>query len=145
MSDGKLRVGVIGTGGMGGRHADNLAHRVVAAELVAIMDLDRARAEAVADACGVAAVFTDAQALIDDPSVDAVVVATPDATHAALTSAAIAAGKPVLCEKPLGVTLEEARRVVEAENATGRRLRRCRARGCVSPTGCGWPADPWAE
>ncbi len=122
MSNNRVRVCVIGTGGMGGRHAENLAHRVVAADLVAIMEVNRARAEAVADACGGAAVFTDAQALIDDPLVDAVVVATPDATHAALTLACIAAGKPVLCEKPLGISLDEARRVVAAENATGRRL-----------------------
>ncbi len=60
MSNNRVRVGVIGTGGMGGRHAENLAHRVVAADLVAIMDVNRARAEAVADACDGAAVFTDA-------------------------------------------------------------------------------------
>ena len=122
MSTGKLRVGVIGTGGMGGRHAANLAHRVVAADLVAIMDLDRARAHAVANACGGAAVFTDAHALIDDQSVEAVIVATPDQTHAELALACIAVGKPVLVEKPLGISLDEAWRVVEAESATGRRL-----------------------
>ena len=44
MADGMLRVGVIGTGGMGGRHARNLAHRVAGAKVAAVMDADEARA-----------------------------------------------------------------------------------------------------
>jgi len=122
MGDDKLRVGIIGTGGMGGRHARNLAHRVAAAEVVAIMDLDKARAAAVAADCGGAAVFTDAAALIDDSAVDAVVIASPDPTHADLAVACIEAGKPTLCEKPLGVNLDDAERVLSAEVARGRRL-----------------------
>jgi myo-inositol 2-dehydrogenase/D-chiro-inositol 1-dehydrogenase len=122
MGDDKLRVGIIGTGGMGGRHARNLAHRVAAAEVVAIMDLDKARAAAVAADCGGATVFTDAAALIDDSAVDAVVIASPDPTHADLAVACIEAGKPTLCEKPLGVNLDDAERVLSAEVARGRRL-----------------------
>ena len=52
MADGTLRVGVIGTGGMGGRHARNLAHRVAGAEVAAVMDVDQARANALAGECG---------------------------------------------------------------------------------------------
>ena len=122
MADGGLGVGVIGTGGMGGRHADNLAHRVAAANVVAIMDVDEARAEAVAAACGGGAVFTDALALIGEAAVDAVVIAAPDSTHADLTIACVEAGKPVLCEKPLGVDLADARRVLRAEVGGGARL-----------------------
>ncbi len=114
MGDGKLGVGIIGTGGMGGRHARNLAHRVSAAEVVAIMDLDQARAAAVAAECGGAAVFTDAPALINDDAVDAVVIASPDPTHADLAVDCIEAGKPTLCEKPLGVDLDDAQRVLRA-------------------------------
>ena len=122
MGDGKLGVGIIGTGGMGGRHARNLAHRVGAAEVVAIMDLDQARAAAVAAVCGGAAVFTDAPALINDDAVNAVVIASPDPTHADLAVACIEAGKPTLCEKPLGVDLDDAQRVLRTEVAGGRRL-----------------------
>ena len=122
MGDGKLGVGIIGTGGMGGRHARNLAHRVGAAEVVATMDLDQARAAAVAAECGGAAVFTDAPALINDDAVDAVVIASPDPTHADLAIACIEAGKPVLCEKPLGVDLDDAERVLRAEVAARKRL-----------------------
>ena len=122
MTDSKLRIGVIGTGGMGGRHARNFARYVGAADLVAIMDVDKARAAEVAKSCGGAAVFDDALALINDPSVNALVIASPDPTHADLAIACIQAGKPVLCEKPLGVNLEDAERVLRAEVAGGKRL-----------------------
>ncbi len=122
MADGMLRVGVIGTGGMGGRHARNLAHRVTGAKVAAVMDADEARAASVARECGGAAVFRSGPALIRDDAVDAVLIASPDPTHADLTVACIEAGKPVLCEKPLGVGIDDAKRVLDAEVAAGRRL-----------------------
>ncbi|MEM7023482.1 MAG: Gfo/Idh/MocA family oxidoreductase [Pseudomonadota bacterium] len=122
MAKGKLGVGVIGTGGMGGRHARNLTHRVNAAEVVAVMDLDQVRANEVAADCAGAAVFTDPAALIREHAVEAVVIASPDPTHADLAIACIEAGKPVLCEKPLGVDINDARRVLNAEVASGSRL-----------------------
>ncbi len=116
-------VGVIGVGGMGGRHARNLARQAVGAKLVALMDLDQARAAEIAADCGVTArLFDDGVALIDDPTVEAVVIASPDATHAALAKACIAAGKPVLCEKPLATTLAGTQEVMAAEVSGGRRL-----------------------
>jgi myo-inositol 2-dehydrogenase/D-chiro-inositol 1-dehydrogenase len=86
------------------------------------MDIDRERAEAVAAECGDTRVHTDASALIADADVQAVLIATPDATHAELAIACIEAGKPVLCEKPLATSLVDAERVVQAEVAGGRRL-----------------------
>ena len=122
VADGTLRVGVIGTGGMGGRHARNLAHRVSGAELVAVMDADEARAATVAGDCGGAKVFGSGPDLINDGDVEAVLIASPDPTHAALAVACIEAGKPVLCEKPLGVDIADAKRVLDAELAGGRKL-----------------------
>ena len=122
MANGMLRVGVIGTGGMGGRHARNLAHRVAGAELVAIMDLDEGRAAAMAEECGGAKVFGSGPDLIHDGDVEAILVASPDPTHADLAVACVEAGKPVLCEKPLGVDIGDAKRVLEAEVAGGRKL-----------------------
>jgi myo-inositol 2-dehydrogenase/D-chiro-inositol 1-dehydrogenase len=119
---GVMRIGVIGTGGMGGRHARNLALRTPGAQVVGIMDMDEARATEVAAACGGARVFTDAATLIADPGVDALVIASPDHTHASLASACISAEKPVLCEKPLATSAEEAESVVRNEVAAGRRL-----------------------
>jgi myo-inositol 2-dehydrogenase/D-chiro-inositol 1-dehydrogenase len=81
-----------------------------------VTDVDAGRAQAVADVTG-AAVLADGFALIDDPSVDAVVIASHDSTHAELTLAAVNAGKPVLCEKPLAPTVAESAAVVAAERA----------------------------
>ena len=122
VGNGTLRVGVIGTGGMGGRHARNLAHRVAGAELVAVMDLDEERATALAGECGGAKVFGSGPELVHDRDVEAVLIASPDPTHADLAVACIEAGKPVLCEKPLGVDIADAQRVVDAEVAGGRKL-----------------------
>ena len=61
-------------------------------------------------------------AVITDPEVGAVLIASPDATHADFAIACIKAGKPVLCEKPLAPTAAEGMRVIEAELSAGRRL-----------------------
>jgi myo-inositol 2-dehydrogenase/D-chiro-inositol 1-dehydrogenase len=122
MNKTKIRVGLIGTGGMGGRHARNLTQYVPGSQVVAVMDIDRERATRVAGECGQAQVYSDASALIADPEVDAVVIVSPDATHAPLTLECLAAGKAVLVEKPLATTVAEAKQVLEAEVAAGRRL-----------------------
>ena len=117
-----LQVGIIGTGGMGTRHAHNLAHETVGAQVAAVMDIDRDRAAAVAADCGGAKVFTDASALIADEAVEAVVIASPDPTHATLTLESLTAGKPVLCEKPLATSVRDAKQVLDAEAKGGRQL-----------------------
>lgn len=114
-----LAVGVIGTGVMGAEHVRILREETAGAVVAAVCDADAARAKAVAQG---ALAFTDPMALIADHRVQAVIIASPDATHADLALAAIAAGKPVLCEKPLAATAEQALRVVETEVASGRRL-----------------------
>lgn len=118
----QIRVGVIGVGGMGERHARNLTNEVAAALVVALSDVDAARLQQVADACGVPHTFTDAHELIRHSDVDAVLIAAPDRFHAALTRACLTAGKPVLCEKPLALSAAEARQIVDAEVAGERRL-----------------------
>lgn len=117
-----VRIGIIGTGGMGARHARNLHAKIVGAEVVALSDLDEHRARQVAGDCGGAAVTSDPVGLIHDARVEAVVIASPDATHADLTLECLAVGKPVLCEKPLATDAADARRVVDAEVARGERL-----------------------
>ncbi len=118
----RVNVGVIGTGGMGGRHASNLTYLVAAADVTAIMDVDTARAKEIAARCGGAQIYADAEQLIAAPEVEAVVIAAPNRFHAELTRACIAAGKPVLCEKPLATGGDEAAGVVDAEVSGGRRL-----------------------
>ena len=98
VAEGPLRVGVIGTGGMGGRHADNLSRRVNGATVGGIFDMDKVRASQVATECGGATIFASAEALIASAEIDAVIIASPDSTHAALALSCVRAGKPVLCE-----------------------------------------------
>ena len=117
-----VRVGIIGAGVMGADHARVLHHGIAGADLVAIQDADGERARQVADGCGAARVFDTAAQLIADPAVDAVIVASPDETHAPLVIACLEQGKPVLCEKPLADTLERCLAVMAAEVRGGRRL-----------------------
>jgi myo-inositol 2-dehydrogenase/D-chiro-inositol 1-dehydrogenase len=112
-----VRVGVIGTGIMGADHVNTLHRHVAGASVTMVADLDLARARAVAATLPGARAGDDGFALIDDPAVDAVVVASADATHADLAVAAVQAGKPVMCEKPLAPSLPECLRVVRAELA----------------------------
>jgi myo-inositol 2-dehydrogenase/D-chiro-inositol 1-dehydrogenase len=114
-----LAVGIIGAGTMGAEHARILRDRTVGAHLVAVSDADPARAAAAAQG---ARVFSDPHALIAADAVEAVVIASPDPTHAEYMLAAIAAGKPVLCEKPIAALAAEGLQVVAAEAALGRRL-----------------------
>lgn len=114
-----LAVGVIGTGVMGAEHARLLREVTGGAHLAAVCDADEGRATAAAQG---AAVFTDAHALINSDKVQAVVIASPDATHAGYALACLAAGKPVLCEKPIAATAAEGLAIVQAETALGRRL-----------------------
>ncbi|GAA3700653.1 Gfo/Idh/MocA family oxidoreductase [Microlunatus aurantiacus] len=116
-----VRIGVIGTGNMGADHIRNLQRFVAGAAVTVVADYDRATAEAVAAASG-ARVASDGDALIADPEVDAVIIASHDSTHYAYALAAVAAGKPTLCEKPLAPTLAECEEIVAAEAAAGGNL-----------------------
>ena len=117
-----VRVAIIGAGVMGADHARIFAGDLPGAELRVVCDASRASALRVADECGAAGTETDPMTTIARDDVDAVVIASPDDTHAPLTIAAIEAGKPVLCEKPLAPSIEDCRNVMAAEIACGRRL-----------------------
>jgi myo-inositol 2-dehydrogenase/D-chiro-inositol 1-dehydrogenase len=114
-----VRVGVIGAGIMGADHVNTLHRYVSGATVSMIADVDPRRAEGAAAGVPDVRVTADGFALIDDPSVGAVVIASHDATHADLCVAAIRAAKPVMCEKPLALTVDECLHVVHAEAAGG--------------------------
>ena len=119
---GRISVGVVGTGGMGRMHAENLHTKVPDAWLAAVADPDTESAERLAERHGSAAVFEDALELIRDESIEAVVISSPDPTHAPLVLECLRNEKPVLCEKPLADSADAALRIVEAEVELGRRL-----------------------
>jgi len=117
-----IRVGLIGAGIMGADHARILALELAGVTLHTVCDADGARARKIADEAGAAHVSADPLAVISDKSVDAVLIASPDHTHAPLSKACVEAGKPVLCEKPLSQDSAECLDVMAAETKLGRRL-----------------------
>lgn len=117
-----VRVGIIGTGVMGTDHARLLSTTVAGAELTAVSDVDAQRARAVAGTLAGVRALPEPLALIGDRRVDAVLIASSDVTHEEYVLACLAAGKPVLCEKPLAPTVPGCRRILDAETAHGSRL-----------------------
>ncbi|BCJ62270.1 hypothetical protein Jiend_56920 [Micromonospora endophytica] len=117
----EVTVGLIGAGVMGADHARLLSGAVAGARVGGIYDVDEARARRVAQDSG-ARPLIDPLKLIADESIDAVLIASSDPTHEEYVLAAIAAGKPVLCEKPLAPTVAGCQRILDAETAYGRRL-----------------------
>jgi myo-inositol 2-dehydrogenase/D-chiro-inositol 1-dehydrogenase len=117
-----VRVGIVGTGVMGTDHARLLGSVISGATLTAVFDVDRARAAQVAENIPSARVLADPLDLIRHDTVDAVLVASSDPTHEEFVLASIAAGKPVLCEKPLAPTVAGCQRILDAEEAFGARL-----------------------
>lgn len=119
MSD--LRVAVLGVGLMGSFHAKALSSTISGATVTVVNDFSAARAEEVAAGIG-ARVVADPFDAINDPEVDAVVLATPGAAHEAQVLACLQRGIPVLCEKPLTTSIDTAYAVVQAEAALGKQL-----------------------
>lgn len=117
-----IRIGLIGAGIMGADHARILAHELPGAELRVICDADAARARRLADSLGVKDIASDGEMVVARADIDAIVIASPDFTHAPLSLAAIRAGKPALCEKPLSQSANQCLEVVAAEQAAGRRI-----------------------
>ena len=117
-----LRIGVIGTGMIGQDHIRRLTKVLKGCEVVAVTDVDCARAEAAAATTPNAKVFEDTEALIASDDIEAVLIASWGPAHEAAVLPALSAGKPIFCEKPLATTQEACLRIIDAEVAGGRRL-----------------------
>jgi len=100
-----LKIGLLGAGRIGNVHASAIAAHP-GSELVAISDVNAAAASTLAGRFG--AVARSSEAIIADPAIDAVLIATSTDTHSGLIEAATGAGKAVLCEKPVDLSLERA-------------------------------------
>ncbi|TPI54185.1 myo-inositol 2-dehydrogenase [Mesorhizobium sp. B3-1-7] len=114
-----IRIAVIGAGLMGADHARIVAEELPGASLQLVCDMDEQRARSVADACGANDIATDPKGAIARQDVDAVIIASPDFTHAPLSMACIGAGKRVLCEKPLSQAPADCIAVMAAEQKAG--------------------------
>ncbi len=118
---GNIRIGVIGTGSIASLHLNSYKNNP-GADIVAICDVNEARARAVAEKYGAGKVYADYRALLADPDIDAVSICTWNNTHAPISIAALQAGKHVLVEKPLCRTVEEAYEVERAVRESGKLL-----------------------
>ena len=113
--------GVIGVGLWGEYHALTYA-TYPGAELVAVCDVDARRAAEMAGKYGAKRWYTAYQDLLADPDVDAVTVATPDYLHTEIGVAAARAGKDILMEKPLALTVEDCQAIIAAAEEAGVKL-----------------------
>jgi predicted dehydrogenase len=114
-----LRAAIIGTGGSAGAHAGVLADIPERARLVAIADIDPARAEEFAGRFGDPTVYADAEQMLASEQPDLVHICTPPATHAPLAIAAMRAGVPALVEKPTALSLSEMDELAKVQAETG--------------------------
>ncbi|CAA9433301.1 oxidoreductase domain protein [uncultured Rubrobacteraceae bacterium] len=115
-----LRFGILGCGVIGPHHARAIAG-LDSAQLVAAADADPGRARKLAGEHGCAP-FPSLEDMLSGADLDAVCVCTPSGLHAGDAIAALEAGKHVVIEKPVDVTLEAADRLLEAQRATGRKV-----------------------
>jgi predicted dehydrogenase len=116
-----IKVGVIGVGSISDSHLQSYKGNSQV-ELVAVCDLNEERARMKAERYGATRIYTDYHELLADPDVEAVSICTWNHSHAEISIAALRAGKHVLVEKPLCTSVEEAKKVQQAVEETGRIL-----------------------
>jgi myo-inositol 2-dehydrogenase/D-chiro-inositol 1-dehydrogenase len=117
-----LNIGIIGAGRIGRAHAGNLAYRIPEANLVAISDIFVEVAEKLAAELGVPAAYQDSRRILDDQSIDAVLICSSTDTHAQLIEEAAQAGKQIFCEKPIALDLAKIDRALAAVDRAGVKL-----------------------
>lgn len=118
----KFRIGVVGCGSIGPTHGAAARQIPNEAELIATCDVIPERAKTMAQKFDVSRVYTSYDQLLADKDIDVVSVCTPSGMHADMAIAAMQAGKHVICEKPMEVTLEACDRMIAAEKSTGKKL-----------------------
>jgi predicted dehydrogenase len=129
----KMRVGIIGAGWPGERHADGYKE-CEGVEIVAVADLDAPRRERFAQQYGVARAYSAYPELLADPEIDAVSIALPNFLHRPAAVAALEAGKHVLCEKPPAMSYEEALQMADVASRSGLVLAYALQRRLNAPT-----------
>ena len=117
--DNIVRVGLIGAGWIGSHHGRNVIANPYA-ELAAVADAEQSRAEAFLTCEGIGGrAYDDYHELLEQPDIDAVVIATPNGMHARQAIAAAEAGKHIYLEKPMAITLDDCRAVAQAVATAG--------------------------
>jgi UDP-N-acetylglucosamine 3-dehydrogenase len=119
MNDSTLGIGIIGCGTIAERMINAWRPHMKNARLTAVSDVNAERVGHFREQFGIERGYADESALLQDPAVDAVLILTPNFLHAPQTMAAARAGKHVLCQKPLALTVDEAQRMIEAAQDGG--------------------------
>ena len=117
-----LRFGVIGAGRIGKIHAENLATRIPGVEVAVIADVDLKAAQETAKRLHIPAALADYQAILADPTIDAVAICSSTDTHASIIIEAAKAGKHIFCEKPIAHDLARIDAALEAVRQAGVKL-----------------------
>ena len=117
-----VRWGVLGVANIATRKVIPAIQATETCRVTAIASRDLAKARAAAEELGIERAYRSYRELLDDPDIEAVYIPLPNHLHAEWTLAAAAAGKHVLCEKPLALTTEEARRMVDGCARAGVKL-----------------------
>ena len=120
----QISIGIVGCGGIAnGKHLPSLS-KVEGVKIVAFCDLEIEKAQAAAKQYGTpdAKVFTDYRDLLALPQIDVVHVLTPNISHSEISCAAMRAGKHVMCEKPMAINSAEAKKMLDCQKETGKKL-----------------------
>lgn len=117
----ELQIGLIGTGAIGRTHIERINTKLQGGRVIAVADINADFGKSIADKYGLD-YFKEPEDLINSDKIQAVIITTSDEYHERLSIASIKAGKYVFCEKPLAPTQEEAKKVVDAEIAGGKKL-----------------------
>lgn len=118
----KVKIGVIGLGGVAQLvHLPNLS-KIQNAELTAVAEINKNRLQTIGDKFNVKQKFSNYQDMLDKSDIEAVIVATPTSTHKEIAIDCLNAGKDVLVEKPLARTFNEAKQIVDAAKKSKRKL-----------------------
>ncbi|MCK8059241.1 MULTISPECIES: Gfo/Idh/MocA family protein [unclassified Fusibacter] len=120
----KIRVGIIGCGGIANNKHMPVLKKLDQVEMVAFCDIDLTKAKQAVKDFGIkgAKAYQDFNELLKDESIDTIHVCTPNKSHMEISVAAMVAGKHVMCEKPMAKTAKDARLMLEASKKTGKLL-----------------------
>lgn len=122
MSTKQLHIGIIGAGRIGKVHADTVAFRLPEARTLAIADVNRDAAQAVAARCGIPTIAGSSEEILANPEIEAVLICSSTNTHADLIVQAAQAGKHIFCEKPIAHSLNQIDRALAAVAQAGVKL-----------------------
>jgi myo-inositol 2-dehydrogenase / D-chiro-inositol 1-dehydrogenase len=122
LSTNQLHIGIIGAGRIGKVHAETLAFRLPEVKTLAIADVNREAAQAVAARCGIPTVTESSEEVFANPAIEAVLICSSTNTHADLIVQAAQAGKHIFCEKPIAHSLTQIDRALAAVEQAGVKL-----------------------